>query len=178
MYFLPDQYPHRNSNASMSGRSTCTRFSLHLRKILSYAHPKILKPLEAVISPCVSNQTGESATTLSVAHHHPPPSLPNAAPSQLAAPHLNSTAQLYSKIQSLKQQRKQTNVPSSGGGKTQPSQSQPSASTEDSRSVTDLDGLHAGQKPLKVSITGHSNSLFTLALWIDTAQTGSNYLVM
>ena len=150
-YVLPaDQYPHRNSNASMSGRST--RFSLHLRKILSYAHPKILKPLEAVISPCVSNQTGESATTLSVAHHHPPQSLPNAAPSQLAAPHLNSTAQLYSKIQSLKQQRKQTNVPSSGGCKTHHSQSQPSASTEDSRSVTDLDGLHMGQKPLKVSI--------------------------
>ena len=97
----------------------------------------------AVISPYISNQTGESATT------------PNAAPSQLAAPHLNSTAQLYNKIQSLKQQRKQTNVPGSHGSKTQHMHPQPSTSTEDSRSVTDLESLYTEQKPLKVGISIH-----------------------
>ena len=105
----------------------------------------------AVISR-VSEPTGESATTQSVAHHRLPLSLPNAAPSQLAAPHLNSTAQLYNKIQNLKQQRKQTNVPGSHGSKTQHTHSQPSSSSDDSRTVTDLESLYTGQKPLKVGI--------------------------
>jgi len=109
----------------------------------------------AVISPCISDPIGEPATTQSVAHHRLPLSLPNAAPSQLAAPHLNSTAQLYNKIQNLKQQRKQTNVPGSHGSKTQHTHSQPSMSTEDSRTVTDLESLYKGQKPLKVGISIH-----------------------
>lgn len=92
--------------------------------------------------------TGKSATTQLASQFYRPPLVP---PSQLAAPCLNSTAQLYSKIQDLKQQRKTS---SGQGAKAQHTQAQLSVSREDSKSLNDLEGLQemVGQKLLKVSV--------------------------
>ena len=92
--------------------------------------------------------TGKSATTQLASQFYRPPLVP---PSQLAAPCFNSTAQLYSKIQDLKQQRKTS---SGQGAKAQHTQPQLSVSREDSKSLNDLEGLQemVGQKLLKVSV--------------------------
>ena len=112
--------------------------------------------------------TGKLSTTQLASQFYRPPLV---LPSQLAAPALNSTAQLYSKIQNLKQQRK---VFSGQGDNVQHTRSQFSVPSEDSKSLNDLGDLQEvmRQKPLKVSVSQCSltNQIHFYKKWVWLAR--------